>query len=767
MALDKKHYDSGTIDSAQELDAYGVWVKSEPQDFTAGMAETADFDAGAMPYEADFDAGFDDLGTSGFGFGVADEDAATGFPEMDIEDSGFGAEAYSEPISEEASNRLLMKIAGELSSIKSELNSLKKEFAEIRAESGSGAGEGEKRGGFFAEDDDEKIALTGDEMDHFLSSTDFSEEDGLGYNTQREADEAALKEISDQNEIFASGEEPSSADGDASDENADEEIEIDFDNLGIDLDEGAEAEAETLDEFPPIDDEPPFDEPSLEAADSDLDASSFDTSSFDDALSEETGDDFEELTPLEDSEELRDLRLEGASPLTPPPDNSVYLETDPFALDDSDFEGTPLEANALKEDAVLDTDLAEESAAQDTALSESSFSEDISSDLSIDGDSDLSGEISSTDDLSEDISIETAAQSDGISEELSIGDLDDGDGLSFDDSSFDMGFDDDDNFSLDSSSSTEDLETSAETESAEAAAVEPADVELSLDDSSLDSDLSLDSGSAGELDDSDISFEAGAAEISGELDDSDLSFDAGPLELSATGLDDTDFSFDDGDSLEIAEEASAEEVVEEASVEEASIEEASEQAETAAGAEQEFDADSLDLTDAVIDEPDLSAGIVEAPLEEPVLGDISFNDDISLDMDDFGSGIVETGDSAEHDNVPALSARAADDDDSLAQIIPEGFEVDAKDAAVSMDDDLEAFDDLALTAGTSLADDSAADLGGRMDVAISPGLKGELKSVLAYMDHLLESLPEEKIEEFAKSEYFDTYKKIFKELGLV
>jgi hypothetical protein len=35
------------------------------------------------------------------------------------------------------------------------------------------------------------------------------------------------------------------------------------------------------------------------------------------------------------------------------------------------------------------------------------------------------------------------------------------------------------------------------------------------------------------------------------------------------------------------------------------------------------------------------------------------------------------------------------------------------------------------------------------------------------MDQLLESLPDDKIEEFARSEYFDTYKKLFKELGLV
>ena len=34
------------------------------------------------------------------------------------------------------------------------------------------------------------------------------------------------------------------------------------------------------------------------------------------------------------------------------------------------------------------------------------------------------------------------------------------------------------------------------------------------------------------------------------------------------------------------------------------------------------------------------------------------------------------------------------------------------------------------------------------------------------MDQLLESLPEEKIQEFAKSEYFGVYKKLFEELGL-
>ncbi len=45
-------------------------------------------------------------------------------------------------------------------------------------------------------------------------------------------------------------------------------------------------------------------------------------------------------------------------------------------------------------------------------------------------------------------------------------------------------------------------------------------------------------------------------------------------------------------------------------------------------------------------------------------------------------------------------------------------------------------------------------------------IRSDVKSVLLYMDQLLENLPEEKIMEFAKSEQFATYKKLFSELGL-
>ena len=50
--------------------------------------------------------------------------------------------------------------------------------------------------------------------------------------------------------------------------------------------------------------------------------------------------------------------------------------------------------------------------------------------------------------------------------------------------------------------------------------------------------------------------------------------------------------------------------------------------------------------------------------------------------------------------------------------------------------------------------------------ASNEDLKRDIKSVLLYMDQLLENLPEEKIMEFAKSDEFVTYKKLFSELGL-
>ena len=49
---------------------------------------------------------------------------------------------------------------------------------------------------------------------------------------------------------------------------------------------------------------------------------------------------------------------------------------------------------------------------------------------------------------------------------------------------------------------------------------------------------------------------------------------------------------------------------------------------------------------------------------------------------------------------------------------------------------------------------------------VSSYLTRELKRILAYMDQVLDSLPDDRIEEFTQSEHFMTYKQIFKTLGI-
>jgi hypothetical protein len=50
--------------------------------------------------------------------------------------------------------------------------------------------------------------------------------------------------------------------------------------------------------------------------------------------------------------------------------------------------------------------------------------------------------------------------------------------------------------------------------------------------------------------------------------------------------------------------------------------------------------------------------------------------------------------------------------------------------------------------------------------AIPENLRDEIKIILKYMDQLLESLPEDKIQEFAHSEHFEVYRRLFEELEL-
>jgi pilus assembly protein FimV len=167
---------------------------------------------------------------------------------------------------------------------------------------------------------------------------------------------------------------------------------------------------------------------------------------------------------------------------------------------------------------------------------------------------------------------------------------------------------------------------------------------------------------------------------------------------------------------------------------------------------------SLDLGEDIL-------SFEEPAAEEPVVAlsdDIGFDEvtapepaadmtgDIEIEIPELDSGAGEIPDL----NVP-------DDLESLEELTPGEGRAEAGEEI----DTTGSFDFPEEPAARPAAKPGTA--AGKSDIQLPTGLKEEIKSVLGYMDHLLESLPEEKIEEFAKSEYFAIYKKLFEELGLV
>jgi len=234
------------------------------------------------------------------------------------------------------SNQLLMKIADELSSIKKELSSLKQEFSVVRGEVKEAKAEPaeSKGGGFFEEDEDEKIALTGDELDNILHTANFTEESGSdeGLNNDLSLDDlgvpaapaavseapAAVSEapaaLSDQEDIISeSGEELL-----VEDQSAEETVDISFDDTDLtELDGALKVEDEIKD--------------AVDSFDSSLDI-------------ESDLPDFDDMGP-----DLNNLREMGVRPVTPPPEDTSYLEADPLASAPIEEESIDLSSAIIEE----------------------------------------------------------------------------------------------------------------------------------------------------------------------------------------------------------------------------------------------------------------------------------------------------------------------------------------------------------------------------------------------------------------------------------
>jgi hypothetical protein len=425
MAKDKKpsiFADRGTIGSSDELDEYGVWVKSEPQDLSQVSSEADGFstemtnddnidtvipdledlpafdtlgaispDSDISPSipEGDYDlpdfkldndateedndsdsdifnfgeltepAELNSMGLDSGNLNYAEPDSAPlpaepegiepnaggSFPELDPEndeefkeismddfietkDSAGSSETEgivsdalgSQPVHSaeketakegqtlDLSTQLLMKIAEELSSIRSELSSLKKEFSGLKPAAPQ-TEENEKS--FLGEEDDEKISLTGDELNNILNTADFTEETGSD----------AAMEISD-----------NAVTGDNSDElslsAADLDMEIDISDSNL---ENIAGETEPGNLSLDIEEESQI-PPDLEMPDNSvLDLSSGET------------------------DELDEIRENGVEPMTsaPLPEDANYLTEDPLA-ENIDSEEPPPELPEASSDEGLD-----------------------------------------------------------------------------------------------------------------------------------------------------------------------------------------------------------------------------------------------------------------------------------------------------------------------------------------------------------------------------------------------------------------------------
>ncbi|MCG6139532.1 hypothetical protein [Leptospira mtsangambouensis] len=159
--------------------------------------------------------------------------------------------------------------------------------------------------------------------------------------------------------------------------------------------------------------------------------------------------------------------------------------------------------------------------------------------------------------------------------------------------------------------------------------------------------------------------------------------------------------------------------------------------------------------------------IADLPIEEEfsLSEQIGDEDDLveheaEMDFGDF------TSDSAVDDSfdlsVPELSKETRTP--TLASDDSEEFEVDldeyAMEGKLSPLEELRKSDVSAPEEKRSSAEDAFADAGGE-NLSV-----GDRKKVLGYLDNLLGNLPDEVIREFSKSQYFELYKKMMKELEL-
>ena len=642
--------------------------------------------------------------------------------------SGVGK--HSEPTAPAPQNdkatEMLMQIAGELSSIKAELANLKLEMAdreeklksEIRQavpfqKEEKAASEQKEQNGFFGDDDmDETIALTGDELNNILITADFTEE-----NT---GDNYEIPEILDTSQIAGTGENGA---------------ETNFEN---------ESSSDNLPDIEDIKTE------HINPVTEDL--SYLDTRP-DSDTADDTEDLLEEEKPTEHPEDYIDM---------PDFDNENFEEPDltdfNFNLDHAE-NGLNLPENqdiTDEPETFRDFNL-EETAGEDTARSEKNGFDSA--------DFDLESETLSGGSFFEGMNDDTA---EGLDAAFETGTMD---GLTDFSGSDEDSFSDPEAFDAELASSglnalaepdgsvfmpslspempidsSESGDSAGSTEETEAAADEaPETVDGGFNGFADSPETAGGFDTAFETDD--VNEDSPESDMAGDTDgfSDPEAFDA---ELASSGLnalaepDGSVFmpslspetpidSSESGDSAGSIEETEADGDKENLTAD--SADEAESTAKPKSGGDLNSLIDSMEIANT-----DLANFLSGKPAAEPSNTDETGSPEDAAETADGFSDITENAD------VP--------DTADINESIPESGSADNSDMPSASSD--------------TAVPETEVKAAQEPQEPLPSHLKNEIKSVLAYMDQLLESLPEEKIEEFAKSEYFDTYKRLFEELGI-
>ena len=156
---------------------------------------------------------------------------------------------------------------------------------------------------------------------------------------------------------------------------------------------------------------------------------------------------------------------------------------------------------------------------------------------------------------------------------------------------------------------------------------------------------------------------------------------------------------------------------------------------------------------------------VEEPLTEENLQYLAEDAEVSEPTTEEPSVSTATEDQAE-----VTAATEEQDEEPSIEPIPVTEDIAPIEMELPTEEPVATTEEPKETAPTEKVAEPAVATPAPEPVAASDGipndLRQEIKYVLSYMDQLLENLPEEKIAEFAQSEQFETYKKLFKELGL-